>query len=168
MKTLYAPWRGLYARSCNKKNKNECIFCIQAKEQQDTAHFILKRYTHCFIMLNKYPYNAGHLLVIPFAHTKSLNSLEKAARTEIMEVANYAITVLEKVLEAQGVNAGINLGPASNASIPDHIHLHLLPRWEGDTNFLPALANTKVVSFDLKQIYDQLKPAFEEHSLDSL
>lgn len=164
MKDLYAPWRSPYSKSLatskEKNKKTECVFCIQCNDTQDAKHFILKRYNHWAVLLNKYPYNAGHLLVVSLEHKKSLNQMSKVARAELIEITALAIPLLETKLDTQGINVGLNLGKASGAGIPGHLHLHILPRWEGDTNFLPALAGTKVISFDLKKMYELLRPAF--------
>ncbi len=165
MKILYAPWRTDYSSSVSDHKyetatETECIFCTQIQENNDTQNFILKRYRHCFAILNKYPYNAGHLMVIPFKHTNSLLGLEAEALHEIMTVIAQATAHAEKALKSEGINIGLNLGKASGAGIPAHLHWHILPRWQGDTNFLPTLANTKVISFDLQEIYEQLKPLF--------
>jgi ATP adenylyltransferase len=170
MKNLYAPWRISYAASTDdskqeQTKKDECVFCAQLQDNSDEKHFILKRYTHCFVVLNKYPYNAGHLMVLPLNHEKSLDNLSPQARHEIIDATNHCIKVVEKVLKTEGVNVGLNLGRASGAGIPSHIHMHILPRWHGDTNFLPTLADVKVVSFDLKEVFELLKPEFEHHTL---
>jgi ATP adenylyltransferase len=167
MKDLYAPWRSPYSASLDKSKKqktkpNECVFCFEKNTKEDEQNFILKRYKHCYAILNKYPYNAGHIMVIPFAHVKDLQSLEQAARHEIMDAVNSCIEIVQKVLKCEGINVGLNLGRASGAGIPNHLHMHILPRWEGDTNFLPTLANTKVISFDLKEIYEALKPVLNK------
>lgn len=166
MKDLYAPWRSSYAASTEDAKKenaqtDECTFCSQLKENNDQKNFILKRYQHCFVVLNKYPYNAGHLMVLPLTHEKSLDSLSAQARHEIIDATNFCIQTVEKILKAEGINVGLNLGRAAGAGIPSHLHMHILPRWHGDTNFLPALADIKVVSFDLKEIYELLKPEFK-------
>jgi ATP adenylyltransferase len=161
MKDLYAPWRNPYSQHHLKEvDSKECVFCSIPEQNNDDHHFLLKRYTHCYVILNKYPYNAGHLLVIPFAHTSNLNELEKEARVELMEISNLCVTLLKSRLDAQGINMGMNIGPASGAGIPNHLHIHILPRWLGDTNFLPTLADTKVISFDLKEMFQLLKPTF--------
>ncbi len=165
MKDLYAPWRSPYSSSIDeakqeKGTRDECPFCTHSNAKTDDEHFILKRFKYCYAVLNKYPYNAGHLMVIPFAHVKNLNDLEPAARHEIIDATNECIQIVQKELKCHGINVGLNLGKASGAGIPSHIHMHVLPRWEGDTNFLPTLAHTKVISFDLQEIYDRLKKAF--------
>ena len=166
MKDLYAPWRSPYSGSIDGTKKeehetSECVFCLHVQTKEDEQHFILKRYKYCYAVLNKYPYNAGHLMVIPFAHVKDLQSLDPAARHEIIDVTNACIEIVQKELKCHGINIGLNLGKASGAGIPTHIHMHVLPRWEGDTNFLPTLAHTKVISFDLNEMYQKLLPAFK-------
>jgi ATP adenylyltransferase len=165
MQDLYAPWRNPYAGSLNTAKQenvtsNECVFCLSIQADDDEKYFILKRYKYCFIILNKYPYNAGHLMVLPLAHEKELHNLSSHVRAEIMEAVSACIKIVEQTLKAEGVNVGLNLGRASGAGIPTHLHFHILPRWIGDTNFLPTLADTKVISFDLKDIYQQLKGSF--------
>jgi ATP adenylyltransferase len=162
MNILYAPWRSPYSDSRNTASvsHNPCVFCVENEEIMDEDNFILKRAAHCYVVLNKYPYNAGHLMVIPYAHVKSLEELTAAARHEIIDVATMCTKILAQMLNCQGINIGLNLGQASGAGIPDHLHTHILPRWQGDTNFLPTLAHTKVISFDLTQMYQKLKPAF--------
>lgn len=166
MKKLYAPWRSSYttstARTKNENTKkNECVFCSQIKEKKDAKHFILKRTKNSIVMLNLYPYNAGHLLVLPVSHTATLDKLSKEQRAELMELVSQTSSIVTKILGAEGVNVGLNLGKASGAGIPSHLHFHVLPRWIGDTNFLPTLSDTKQISFDLKKIYTQLKKGFE-------
>lgn len=165
MKNLYAPWRSPYSSSDDIHkdaiaSSNECVFCKCTQDKKDEDNFILKRYKHCFVILNKYPYNAGHIMVIPYEHVKRLANLSPEALNEIMLVIAQATTTIETQLKAEGVNIGLNLGSASGAGIPSHLHWHILPRWNGDTNFLPTLANTKVISFDLNEIYNLLKSAF--------
>lgn len=170
MRILYAPWRSMYAARIDEGKQahlpaHSCDFCAQVKKSNDAEFFILRRFTHCFAILNKYPYNAGHLMILPFAHVASLAELPKEARTEIMQAITESISIVEKILKPEGVNMGLNIGKASGAGIPSHIHFHVLPRWAGDTNFLPTLVNTKVVSFDLREIYEKLKPEFENLKL---
>ena len=111
-------------------------------------------------MLNRFPYNAGHLLILPYKHVADLNDLPAEAQHELIELTAKSIDVLKKELGAQGINIGMNLGKIGGAGIPAHIHQHVLPRWQGDTNFLPILTETKAISFDLREIYNKLKEAF--------
>ncbi len=165
MKHLYAPWRNKYVTDkVHGKTKNalkeECIFCQKINEQNDQKHFIFRKFNHFAIMLNLYPYNAGHLLIVSLDHKNCLDDLLPEARKELIELTNTSIQILQKVMSAEGINVGMNFGKASGASIPSHFHTHVLPRWLGDTNFLPLLAETKQISVDLKKLYQELKPHF--------
>lgn len=165
MERIYAPWRSKYTQKDKHSNHSSlnnttCIFCEQIAANDDDLYFILKRYTHHIIMLNKYPYNAGHLLIIPYKHLAALNDQAQQERTELIELMNYSCEVLKTAIHAEGINLGLNLGKVSGGSIPNYIHTHVLPRWLGDTNFLPALAETKQVSISLQELFDKLKPHF--------
>jgi ATP adenylyltransferase len=167
MKQLYAPWRGDYTSSTVRGKKEDtpeedCIFCSQFKEQMDEKNFILKRFEHNVVMLCRYPYNAGHLLILPLTHVAGLQEISKEARGELMELANRSIEILNKTINPDGCNVGLNLGKAAGAGIPSHLHMHVLPRWTGDTNFMPVIAGTKVISFNIDEIYKKLHVAFAE------
>lgn len=166
MKHLYAPWRSEYSQSVAQTKQEHtteehCVFCIKLKEN-DGEHFILRRFEHCIVLLNLYPYNAGHILILPYEHVASLPELSKAARSELIELTSHSSIILKEILQAHGINIGLNLGKAAGAGIPSHLHMHVLPRYTGDTNFMPLLADTKQISFDLKEIYKKLKPAFDK------
>jgi Diadenosine tetraphosphate (Ap4A) hydrolase and other HIT family hydrolases len=175
MKRLFAAWRSSYAKDVTETKKvntsaQECIFCQLFKESLNNPEnaaksFILKQFEHTFVMLNKYPYNAGHLLILPIKHVPNLSDLPKETLSELMQVTAKSAEILSKCLKNDGLNVGINIGKVSGAGIPSHLHVHALPRWEGDTNFMPLLAETKVISFDLGKIYEQLRPEFENLSL---
>ncbi len=165
MKKIYAPWRSDYvvqeARSKNEDTKqDECVFCEQFCDTSDEQYFILHRGQHCAIIMNFYPYNAGHLMVLPLGHVGSLQELGADARAELMELTCTSIEVLEKELSPSGFNTGMNLGKAAGAGIPSHIHMHVVPRFAGDTNFMPIIAETKPISFDLPKLYAKLKKHF--------
>ncbi|HRN78470.1 MAG TPA: HIT domain-containing protein [Candidatus Dependentiae bacterium] len=167
MNHLYAPWRSEYSASVahaklETTTEKDCVFCNHLQDNADEKHFILKRFKHTFVLLNRYPYNAGHLLILPYQHIATLPELSLEARTELMEVAAHCYTIVKQVLSADGVNMGINFGKAAGAGIPAHLHQHVLPRWFGDTNFLPTLSDTKQISFDLNEVYKKLKPSFED------
>lgn len=167
MNSLYAPWRSNYTESVEEAKLKDthsevCIFCEHIKHpEHDAATFVLKRSKHACIMFNKYPYNAGHLLIVPNEHMGHLDHLSDETRTELMALANASTLILKKVAHAQGFNIGLNLGQVAGGSIPAHLHMHVLPRWIGDTNFLPTLGETKVISFDLVKMYADLKPHFD-------
>lgn len=163
MKRLYAPWRSSYVTDVihNKKKsslKKECVFCLKLAVDEDEKNFILGRFKHHAIFLNLYPYNAGHLLIISLKHKNCLKDLSPESRYELIELTNHCINILTDTLGAQGINVGLNIGKASGAGLPDHIHQHVLPRWQGDTNFLPLLTETKQISVDLKEVFQKLKP----------
>ena len=165
MKVLFAPWRSQYtkeeARSKNEDTtEKECVFCQQFHENKDAQYYILKRTKNCIVILNRYPYNAGHLLILPIAHIGKLEKLPKEVRHELMDLVSLSSEIVQSQLGAQGVNIGLNLGKAAGAGIPSHLHFHVLPRWIGDANFMPILGQTKVISFDLDEIYQKLKPHF--------
>jgi len=165
MDVLFAPWRSNYtekeARTKNEgTTETECTFCRQFQKNNDQGCYILKRTKHCIVILNRYPYNAGHLLVLPISHVGKLQKLPKEVRHELMDLISQSTEIVQRELGAHGVNIGLNLGKAAGAGIPSHLHFHVLPRWQGDANFMPVLGKTKVISFDLDQIYKKLKPHF--------
>lgn len=168
MEKLYAPWRTDYVKNLEpkkEKNKNDCVFCQAFSESEDEKHWILKRFKHCALMLNKYPYNPGHLLILPLDHKPDLISVDKNTRLEMTEVVTQGIELLKKTINPEGFNVGLNLGSASGGGIPSHLHYHILPRWNGDSNFLPLLAGTKVISVDLNTVFEKLKIEAEKISV---
>ena len=167
MKHLYAPWRGNYVTKKARSEsgivtKHECVFCTKFAEDNDEKNFVLKRFKHNAIVMNLFPYNTGHLMVIPFEHKKHPSEVSKEAREELMELTSQSAKILEEELGAEGVNLGMNLGRPAGAGIPTHLHMHVLPRWVGDTNFMPLIAQTKPISLDLNMVYKDLKPLFEK------
>lgn len=165
MNNLYAPWRSDYSDdvSAGKQNaalKDACVFCRIVADSNDEEHFVIKRFEYVFVMLNRFPYNAGHLLIIPYAHKGSLQEISVDTYQELMGVTVLCEDVLKKALNPDGFNIGMNLGKAAGAGIPSHLHMHVLPRWQGDTNFMPALGQTKVISYDLTTVYHKIKAVF--------
>lgn len=172
MQILYAPWREDYttksARGTDGTDGNStetCVFCKQLKENKDTDHFILKRFKYSYVVLNRYPYNGGHLLVLPLEHTAKLSDLSSKARIELMELISESSILLEQEFKAQGINIGLNQGKAAGAGLPSHLHFHILPRWLGDTNFMPTIAETKIISVSLENAFNKLKPLFDKLKL---
>lgn len=166
MKHIHAPWRSNFITShANSKkpdtSEKECVFCIQFRENNDAEHFIIRRFPLNCVILNKYPYNAGHLLILPLSHVGTLQDLSADERTEMMEIATVSTAILKEACNAEGFNIGINLGKAAGASIPSHLHMHVLPRRIGDTNFMPTLGETKIISVDLGTMYGILKKQFD-------
>lgn len=165
MNYLYAPWRDDYNRSVenNTTNGSElCVFCTRCNEHNDAKNLIVKRFKHTVVMLNKYPYNAGHILVLPHAHGGDITACTPEVRAELMEISTISMEALKKILNPPAFNFGLNIGKESGGSITDHLHMHVLPRWAGDTNFLPTCSNTKVISVDMDALYMKLKNLFDE------
>jgi len=151
MEKMWSPWRSNYIDSFkDKKADSSCVFCnaVRADIKEDSC---IKVYDgeNCFVMLNLYPYNNGHLMVIPKRHISNMLELTENETTEMMILVKRAIKALEKVLSPHGFNFGANLGKAAGAGIDTHLHFHIVPRWNGDTNFMPALGDVKVISQDL-------------------
>jgi ATP adenylyltransferase len=170
MKFLYVPWRSKYvknSREVNKENSSEqeCVFCLKLLSNEDRKNFILARHKYNFIILNLHPYNAGHIMVLPLRHIKNINEMTQEERKEFIDLLSICTIVLQKALNAEGINVGMNLGKAAGAGIPAHLHMHIIPRWIGDTNFLPVISQTKTISMDLNKIFDDLKQAFDDINL---
>jgi ATP adenylyltransferase len=158
MNRLWSPWRLAYVTAAQHP-PTECIFC-DACGQAD-AGLVLLRGRHCFVILNLYPYNNGHLMVAPNRHINTLTSLVADEQSELMHMARWAEMALTEAYHPQGINVGINLGKAAGAGIEDHLHVHLVPRWSGDTNFMTAVADTRVLPETLEQTAARLRPIFE-------
>lgn len=152
---LYAPWRNDYVSG---EKCEGCVFCyISTHTEDDEALHVLYRDEHCFIVMNRYPYTPGHFMIIPHQHTDALEALEAKTWLHISALAQCGVKLLKEGFGAHGVNIGMNLGKAGGAGIAEHIHLHLVPRWERDTNFITSIAQTRVYSSDFEKIYHQLK-----------
>ncbi len=153
MDRLWAPWRMEYLMS---ESADGCIFCDKPAENDDRKNLILLRTESSFIIMNAYPYNNGHLMIAPFKHAATLTELEPAERCDLIETVTRAEGILERAFAPQGMNMGINLGHCAGAGVPGHVHVHIVPRWEGDTNFMPVLGETRVIPELLLQTYDRL------------
>jgi ATP adenylyltransferase len=157
MKFIWAPWRIRYILA--KKPKG-CVLCDEPKEDKDPQNYILYRGEKNFIMLNSFPYNPGHLLVVPYRHIENLEELTKEERNEHFELISRSVQVLKEVLKPAGFNIGANIGKVAGAGIDDHFHSHIVPRWQGDTNYVPVLADIRVVPQALADTYQILKGKF--------
>ena len=155
MRNIWAPWRMKYIEQ--PKKKEGCLFCRVIKEDRDEENHVLVRKERCFIMLNLYPYNNGHLMVSPYAHVASLEKLEMKDRNALFETVANAIANLRKEMNPEGFNVGINIGEVAGAGISAHIHVHVVPRWAGDTNFMPVTGETKVISQAIEETYQKMK-----------
>lgn len=159
MKVLWAPWRIEYIRSPKHEG---CIFCDFPRENRDRERLILHRGRYSFVIMNNYPYNPGHVMIAPYRHVGRWEDLTDEELLEIMRLSQLMIKVIKKVMNPDGFNMGVNLGRVAGAGIEDHVHLHIVPRWNGDTNFMPVVADTKVIPESLQEAYDELKAAIEE------
>jgi len=156
---LWAPWRIEYV---GKPKANDCIFCAKAHNTAaDVENLVLARGEHAFVLLNAYPYNCGHLMVAPYAHVADLADLAREQRQEIIELLVQAERVLRRAMQPSGFNLGFNIGADAGAGIADHLHGHVVPRWPGDTNFMPVLNNTRVVSQALVDTAALLRQAWQ-------
>ncbi|MBI3872650.1 MAG: HIT domain-containing protein [candidate division Zixibacteria bacterium] len=168
---LYAPWREDFVLGAKKKARRgariqegeECIFC-DPQSRRHVRELLLHEGRRAYVVLNRYPYNSGHLMVVPFRHVGRLQDLNAAERSEIMALVALSEEVLTAVQQPAALNVGLNLGRAAGAGIDGHLHVHLVPRWVGDTNFMPALFDTRIISVDLKKVRRRLRVAFQQAS----
>jgi ATP adenylyltransferase len=156
MDTLHAPWRIEYILS-PKPELKEGLFARIAQSSDDVENFIVVRERTCFALLNRYPYNGGHLMVVPYKEVPDLNGLTDDELTELWKLVRRCSNALTAVMKPDGFNIGINLGKVAGAGIAEHLHIHIVPRWNGDTNFMPVIANTGVVPDALKEIAAKLR-----------
>ena len=159
MKQLWAPWRMAYVHG---EKERGCIFCDKLSGQDPRANLVLAQTSHSVVMLNKYPYNNGHLLLAPKRHTNQLSDLPTEEYGDLCRALRGALERLSEALRPQGINAGMNLGKCAGAGVEKHLHWHLVPRWEGDTNFMPVIGEVRVMPQHLMDSYDQLQPFFKE------
>ena len=155
---LYTPWRLAYVTGAAKSS--DCVFCA-AQETADADALIVLRGSTCFVILNLFPYNNGHLMVVPNRHIATLVDARPEELHEMMEVTRLSEMALREAFNPQGLNVGINLGRAAGAGVADHLHIHLVPRWSGDTNFMTAVGETRVLPEDLAATVARLRPIFE-------
>lgn len=157
---IWAPWRLAYVKDASKDIEEECIFCAKPAQNDDEANLIVHRGERCFVILNLFPYTNGHLMVAPYEHIGRLQELPATTTAEMMALAQRSMVHLEEVYEPHGFNVGFNQGRSAGAGVEHHIHLHVVPRWGGDTNFMPVIADTKVMPQTLEQSYEALAGAF--------
>jgi len=158
MEQIFAPWRMEYI---HREKTGECIFCTLPRENRDEENFILHRGRDFFVIMNIFPYNTGHLMVAPYRHVGCVTQLDDKESAEKSRLTNLAVDILRACLKPEGFNIGINLGKAGGAGFEEHVHVHIVPRWTGDTNFMPVLADTKIHPEHLRATYLKLKPRFE-------
>ena len=173
MDQLWAPWRAQYIQESSAKPAapdDACFLCrgLASDPSTDRDNLLAFRGAHAAVFLNRYPYNNGHLLVTPLAHRGNLDELVGADLTAPLELVRDSITILSRMMRPQGYNVGLNLGKSAGAGLPGHLHWHIVPRWDGDTNFMPVLGQTKVIVESLDTFYDRLVTEFRASGLDSV
>lgn len=157
MDRLWAPWRLAFVAAAAQEEKPACFICAGLAATDDRAHLIALRTARSVVVLNKFPYNNGHLLVAPQAHKGRLQDLDLEEILETQQTLRHMLDVLDEVLHPDGYNIGVNLGRVAGAGLPGHLHWHIVPRWNGDTNFMPVLGETKVMAQSLEAFYDLLR-----------
>ncbi len=155
LSALWAPWRVEYFKASGSPD----FLTNAAHAMEDRAHLVVARRKNCFLLMNRYPYAVGHMMAVPYRKVEELSDLGQGEQLELWELAIHAQGLLRRTVRAQGFNIGLNLGRCAGAGVADHLHLHIVPRWEGDNNFMPVLANTRVLPDALEALYDRLMAA---------
>jgi ATP adenylyltransferase len=158
MNHIWSPWRMKYIE--NHEKEEGCVFCNAQAEEDSAANLIAFRGQRAFVILNLYPYTSGHLMVVPFEHVATLEELVPATRAEMMELTSQCMAVLRKTYKTQAFNMGANIGEAAGAGVPGHVHIHIVPRWGGDTNFMSTLGKTRVLPESLEDTYKRVREGF--------
>lgn len=165
MDRLWAPWRTAYVRHAGKKQKG-CLFCRARASRNDEKNLVFLRTERSMAMLNLYPYNNGHVMIVPARHTGRIELLNEEEILDLFSCLAQCERLLKKILKPQGFNIGVNVGLAAGAGIEEHLHVHMVPRWKGDVNFMPVLTSTKVISQSLSSMYSELKKYAAQHPRD--
>lgn len=163
MEIKWTPWRGQYIKG-NTKPEEGCVLCNVHLAQQDREKLVLFRGEHTFVMMNLYPYNPGHLMVVPYEHTADFAQLKPVAAAELISLGQRCVAVLETEMQPHGFNLGMNLGRVAGAGVDQHLHLHVVPRWNGDTNFMPLIGGVKLIPEAIDDTYAALQPRFESQA----
>src|SRR5437763_2605552 len=158
MDYLWTPWRYQYLTTSEKQKG--CVFCAAAESSDDRAHLVAHRGIHNFVILNRYPYTSGHLMVVPYRHAASLLELDAATLSEMMQLAQTVEKHLRELYRPGGMNIGMNIGKSAGAGIAGHLHLHALPRWTGDSNFMTVISETRVLPEELERTWQRISEAF--------
>lgn len=159
MKTIWAPWRMQYILS---EKEPGCLFCKLPKEGMNRENLILYRRAQTYVIMNRYPYNNGHLMVVPYFHTPSFEGLSGEVLGEMMELTSYSVQCLARAFRPEGFNIGINIGKVAGAGIEEHLHIHIVPRWAGDASFMTITGEVRVIPEHVMETYDKLYPVFNE------
>jgi ATP adenylyltransferase len=162
MDHLWSPWRMSYIE--NHKPDHRCVFCHALECEDGLENLVIHRGRYAYVILNRYPYTSGHLMVVPFEHQSNLEDLQPVVRAEIIELVSLCLQILGEIYRPQGFNLGANIGSAAGAGIPKHFHFHIVPRWDGDTNFMSAVGDTRVVPEAIEESYRRIQEAWSARS----
>lgn len=165
MDKLWSPWRSQYIESFKAEpdgHSSESLFTRILKENKDKENYLLYRGKMCFIIMNLYPYNSGHLMVVPYKEALELSELDKETKSELLELIDLGCRILTDAIKPHGFNIGANLGRIAGAGIENHLHFHIVPRWDGDTNFMPVLNEVKIISEAMDDTYEKLRKSLEK------
>jgi len=160
MKRIWSPWRMKYIKE--NSSQSECPFCKAISGKDDRKNLVVFRGKNAFVMLNRYPYTTGHILVLPYIHQEKMSEFDPKTRSEMMELVNQAGQILELVYKPQGMNVGLNLGTAAGAGIPKHLHWHIVPRWMGDTNYMTTVGSVRVLPESLEDTYQKIQSSWDK------
>lgn len=158
MNHLWAPWRIAYILG---PKSDDCVFCVGDDRTNDENRLVLHRGEYCFVILNRFPYNSGHLMICPYRHISLIEKMDGPELQEMMELAQLAAVILKKAFKCEGINMGLNQGQAAGAGIRDHLHFHLVPRWNGDSSFIAVLDGARTIPAYLEETYAKLRPYFQ-------
>jgi ATP adenylyltransferase len=162
MEIKFTPWRMAYIQNAAEPLEPGCVLCARGRDEPQPANLVLHRGAACYILMNLYPYNTGHLMIVPYAHTADLSALDAAVAEELFALTRQSVGILTAVLSPHGFNIGMNLGRTAGAGIDEHLHMHIVPRWQGDSNFMPVVGGTKLIPEALDQTYAKLRPRFDQ------
>ncbi len=164
MEHLWSPWRMNYIS--NQEKPDGCVFCEAARQADSAENLIIYRDQRAFVILNRFPYTNAHLMIVPFSHQPSIEGLDPETRAEMMELVNRAMQMLRAEYQPEAFNVGINVGAAAGAGVTDHVHIHVVPRWPGDTNFMSTVGETRVLPEDLSETYRRMAERWKTSSID--
>jgi ATP adenylyltransferase len=167
--SLWAPWRIEYIDTLADRNKDRCFLCTYWEEREnDAENHVLWRTDRCYVVMNLYPYSNGHMLICPGAHKATMDELDATEMLELMQITRDVCTLLGRAVHAQGVNVGMNFGHCAGAGLPGHLHLHAVPRWAGDTNFMTVVGDVRVIPQSMEAVYQRMRTLSEEMGLPKL
>lgn len=169
MKRLFSPWRMKYIQNAKEEYQAGCFFCSALNKSDSAENLVVARGKTAFALLNLYPYTSGHMMVAPFTHQAKLEEITPETRAEMMELVSQCIVTLKRVYQPQAFNVGANIGEAAGAGVPGHVHLHIVPRWIGDTNFMSAVSEVRVLPETIEETYRRVRKAWQEtHPLKNI